>query len=202
MRLKAFLQEGIESSKNWKVISRLDPDGQDLAKQVLDGLKNFKITSESFEGLGEGDNFKNSSKIKYDFSDGLVNVALRIAVTHKEDSEDLELSFVVVTASVDDKLLLQTKDNKNSLTYFSLFKNSQNDTAEKLKVFNDAIENFNDWYFDLSGKYGKVKLFKTYNDIIVGTHDSKKPRFVAIAGDFQSTEEISSASASFEPRVL
>lgn len=200
MRLKAFLQEGIESSKNWKVISRLDPEGQELSKQVLDGLKNFKMTGESFEGAAG--NFKNASKIKYDFSDGLVNVKLQIAVINKEGLENLELSFVIVTATVDDRLLLQVKDNKNSLTYFSLFKNDQTDTAEKLKAFNNAIENFNDWYFDLSGKYGKVKLFKTYNDIITSTHDSRKPRFVAIAGDFQSTEELSSASASFESRVL
>ena len=199
MKLKTFLQEGIESTKGWEIISTFGNDDQEIIKIIFDGLKKLKRVDELIELKDE-----DHRRIEFLFSDGMVNVSFIIALGEKKDSNQFEVSFVMVSAKVDTKLLLQLKDNNPDLVYFSVHNmTKQNEAIEKLKIFNSAIEDFTDWYFDLTGQYGKVKLFKTRFDIIDGLHDSKKPRFVALAGDFHITDEIGGAKpVQIEPRVL
>ena len=200
MRLKTFLKEGIESTKGWKIISTFTAEEQDTIKTLFDGLKQFKLLDEKFEQDEGGSH----ATIKFIFGDGLVEVSFIVEIRQKKDSEDFESYFIMVSAKVDAKHLLQVKDNRPDISYFSLFRASeQNEAKEKLQTFNSTVETFTDWYFDLTAQYGKVKLFKTFYDIIGGSHDSNKPRFVALAGDFQVTDEIDGTKTlRVEPRIL
>lgn len=202
MRLKTFLKEGLESTKAWNTISLFDESQQKLVKQMFDSLKHYKLVDEYEEG-GKPPS-PTDGKITFTFSDGLVTISLIISTFKDKESEKIEISFMMVAAKVNEKLLLPVMNNKADITFFSVFTRSDTEKVqENLQTFKETIDNFSEWYFDMSGKYGKVKLLKTFYDILGNFHDTKKPRFVAIAGDFEVSDEISDHKQfAVEPRVL
>ena len=200
MKLESFLRESIESAKAWAIISSFSEDEAENIKKAIDGVKHFKFVEESIEN--PEDSHDGRGRIEMTFSDGLLNANIIIS-TSKDESGKMELGFLMCSAKVLPKYLVDTKDNRPDLTYFSHFSRGDGKLDEKIATFKKATSEFVDWYFDMSGVYGKVKLFRTHYDILDGYHDSNKPRFVAIAGDFLCTDEISDAKPmKVEPRVL
>ena len=53
-----------------------------------------------------------------------------------------------------------------------------------VKKLKKTIDDFIEWYFDLSGEYGKVKLLQVQGSTVEGYSRGGENRFVAIAGDF------------------
>jgi hypothetical protein len=109
----------------------------------------------------------------------------------------------MVSGQVEQKHLVDVKDSRAALTYFSLFRSENKAECEKkMEIFKEALDKFTTWYFDLTQEYGRVKLFRTFYDVLEGSHDSNKPRFIALAGDFQVTEEIGTKTMRMDGRVL
>ena len=199
MKLKSFLAESAESTKTWAEISKFDQEHSAAVKKILGAIKGFKFVEESIEN--PEDSHDGRGRINATFSDGLLNIILTVSTS--ETDGKLEFGFLMLSAKVQQKYLVNVKDNRPDLTYFSLFHNNLDELDEKLNGFMGAVSEFTDWYFDMSGTYGKLKLFKTFYDILGGAHDNNKPRFVAIAGDFQCTDEVGGAKTfRMEPRVL
>ena len=200
MKLQAFVKESVETSKAWETINRFDEQHVDIVKKAIAAVKGFPFISE--EIVNPEDTHDGSGKIKLNFSDGLVDISVRVSTT-EEDGGKIDFSFLMVAAKVNKKHMLDVEDNRPDITYFSEWKTPDSEFPEKLKGFKEAVDTFVDWYFDMSGTYGKIKLFKTHYNIIEGYHNSDKPRFVAVAGDFMCTNEVGGATPfKMEHRVL
>lgn len=199
MKLESFLQESIESSKAWGTISQFDVEHQEMFKKIGNTLKGFRMSEGTYEN--PEDSHDGRGRIEFDFTDGLVDLALKASTS--EDDGKITFSFLMVTAKVQQKYMLDVKDNKSDITYFAAFSKGDSGFDEKLETFKKAVDDFVEWYFDMSGQYGKIKLFKTHYNVIEGYHDSNQPRFIAIAGDFMCSSEVSDVKPmKVEPRVL
>jgi hypothetical protein len=201
MKFKQYLTEGIESLEHWDQIKTFPPESLDNIKFIFDELRTkFKKVSEEIE-LPKDD--ETLGKLLVGFSDGICKVDFHIGVSKKKDSEEFDHSFLMVSGQVEKKHLLDVKDSRNALTYFSLFRSENKAECEKkMEIFKEALDKFTTWYFDLTQEYGRVKLFRTFYDVLEGSHDSNKPRFIALAGDFQVTEEIGIKTMRMDGRVL
>lgn len=203
MKFKQYLTEGIESLQHWDKIKTFSPESLANIKFIFDELRTkFKKVSEELE-LPKGDEDFATGKLLVEFSDGICKVSFNIGMAKKKDREEFEHSFLMVSGQVEQKHLVDVKDSRAALTYFSLFRSENKAECEKkMEIFKEALDKFTTWYFDLTQEYGRVKLFRTFYDVLEGSHDSNKPRFIALAGDFQVTEEIGTKTMRMDGRVL
>lgn len=199
MKLESFLRESIESTKSWAAISSLDEESAGIVKKVVNAVKTFKFVGEEVENPEDAHDGR--GKINMEFSDGLLDVVVKVSTSQTDGA--LEFGYLMCAARVNKKYLVEAKDNSKELTYFSHFRKGDTKLDEKIADFGKIVSEFADWYFDMTGTYGKVKLFRTHYEIIEGYHNSNKPRFVAIAGDFRATSEIDELNATaIEHRIL
>ncbi len=200
MKLQSFLRESVENTKAWATISQFTENEVQNIKKIVESFKSYRLSEETVDN--PEDAHDGIGRIVLRFSDGLIEIVLTISTS--ESDGKIEFRFLMVSGKVLPKYLVNVKDNRPDITYFSLFnRHDQAEFAEKLSLFNKAIDDFIEWYFDLSGTYGKVKLFKTFYNVVEGYHDSNQARFVAIAGDFMCTDEVGGTRAmKVEPRIL
>ena len=199
MKLESFLRESIENTKAWAAISSLDEESAEAVKKVVASVKAFKFVGEEVENPEDAHDGR--GKIHMEFSDGLLDVVVKVSTS--ETDGVLEFGYLMCAARVNKKYLVGSPDNGKELTYFSHFRKGDTKLDDKIADFTKIVSEFSDWYFDMSGTYGKVKLFRTHYEIIEGYHNSNKPRFVAIAGDFRATSEIDESNATaIEHRIL
>ena len=201
MKFKQYLTEGIESLQHWDKIKTFSPESLANIKFIFDELRTkFKKVSEEIELPKNGET---TGKLLVAFSDGICKINFHIGIAKKKDSEEFDHSFLMVSGQVEQKHLVDVKDSRAALTYFSLFRSENKAECEKkMEIFKEALDKFTTWYFDLTQEYGRVKLFRTFYDVLEGSHDSNKPRFIALAGDFQVTEEIGTKTMRMDGRVL
>jgi len=70
-------------------------------------------------------------------------------------------------------------------TMVALVNGPLDSTAEKeFGAIENVLREFIEWYFDVSGEYGKVKLLKTATNIFDNSYNTNISRWVAVAGQF------------------
>lgn len=114
--------------------------------------------------------------------------------------EDAHYIILLTQAFITEKLQIEGKNYRREdylLINFHEYLHTVDDLNDfgkddLVKRFHNTIAEFTEWYFDISGEYGKVKLFGTNYNIIDGYHRSGEQRFVAYAGDFSSEKDLSS----------
>lgn len=141
--------------------------------------------------LTKGMNFSHSQDknkmTSYLFHNSLVELEILASVSGNDKSP-----YVMMMAQVrlSEKLMLSDKQkdmDSRSLMNFHLFLHddgARREADQVAETCQQTIEDFIEWYFDLSGEYGKVKLLQVQGSTVEGYSRGGENRYVAIAGDF------------------
>ena len=129
------------------------------------------------------------------FTNSLLDFEFTCTLVGKED----RYIILMAQAFINEKLQIQGKNSRredNLLITVHEYLHTADDMAdfgkdELVKRFHNTVDEFSEWYFDIAGEYGKVKLFGTNYNIIDGYHRGGEQRFVAYAGDFCSEKDLS-----------
>lgn len=129
--------------------------------------------------------------VSFYFHNGLLEMQVYTYVSNKKNDD--QYVNLGVKVDVSKKLLVETKDNSSSLinTFTYIDAQSIETQMKKVETINKHIQEFVDWYFDLSDEYGKVKLIGSSYNLVDGYHRSGEQRFIAVAGDFHCVSDSS-----------
>ena len=122
----------------------------------------------------------------YLFHNSLVETELLIGVSGNENP----YIMMMIQVRLSEKLMLsdnQKDADTRSLMNFHLFlydDKNKKEADQVVEVCQETINEFVEWYFDLSGEYGKVKLLQVQGSTVEGYSRGGENRYVAIAGDF------------------
>lgn len=130
------------------------------------------------------------------FNNALIELQLTINANKSEDKNGALQKYMMINieAKVQDRYLIPTDNqNHNTLVRVMEFVNANNSTKLQnvANTFQKTVNDFVEWYFDISGQYGKVKLLGTTYNVIDGYSRGGEYRFIAIAGDFHCETDLS-----------
>lgn len=181
MKLQSLLQEeSIDSLDISAFTSELNSALVNNLKELFSKFKQFNKID--LKDISEGDIFLH-------ISDGIVDFDLSLSKDGDNDVNIEIASMVNYRFIFDHENISETDTHKYALTniYSRSFSLSR---KERLLDFVDQLveiaEKFNDWYFDLSGKYGKMKLTKIPYDITTGSTNSDW-KWIPVGGIFLAT---------------
>lgn len=152
---------------------------QDLLKVYLKGFK-FVNEVESVERARQ-----------FHFTNSLLDVEMFINISGKDE----KYIMLSIFANVNDRYLIGNDKSTNShmieiaefLTGDDRFKSAM----DNAHAFQKTVNEFIDWYMEISGKYGKIKLFPSTYNLIDGYSRGGEMRFIAVAGDFHCERDLS-----------
>jgi hypothetical protein len=162
----------------------VNPDAVNSLKQIFKNVTNtFKfIKSESYPS-------SSATKTVLAFYNGIITMRISYNINH--DNKSLE--YIISSCVFDRHLVISTHgkqredDANHTLTRFDRFKlkdKSDFDFVEKqIDRQIEISETFVDWYFELSGKFGKLKLIKT-SENLNSSQSSTDSFFTAVGGQF------------------
>jgi hypothetical protein len=149
----------------------------------------------------------NETRSKFDFSNSLLDISVLLNASVQQGKQAWPWIWAHVKVRVAEAFLINPQDDfgriliDTELLEFSNIEVLDNQDS-LIDSFHARINEFVDWYMDVSGEYGKVKLFNTTYNVIEEYSSSGKHRFIAIAGDFQSPRDINHDPAKPEKRVF
>ena len=160
----------------------------------------FEVFEESMKTLTKGMVFDRQQSLSdghlsFFFHNGLVEMQVLTYISTKKTEE--QYINVGVKVDVNEKLLIEGADNSTTLiNAFAYFDNSRPEfEMKKMEAINASIQEFADWYFDISGEYGKVKLIGGTHNLVDGYSRGGEQRFTAVAGDFHCESDGSNSEA-------
>ena len=163
----------------------------DISKSFAPHVKEyFEQLAQHFKFVEEHSdpNSDSNEKREFLFTNGFLDLSISIQGKTFKTSPFIILNGIV---TVNSKYLVQPPNSNpdNVFVKFTDVISSAPDGKDILKSigdFNSKVKEFIDWYFDITGEYGKVKLFRTQYNIINGYHKGDENRWVAYAGDFHT----------------
>lgn len=178
MKLQSLIQEETIDS-----VDISDFTGS-LSREMSGSLKQFLAKFKSFNKIELND--VSESDINFHITDGIVDIDITLT---KDGQGDVDIEFA---SMVNHKFIFgqesmsETDTHKYSLTgtfsrSFALSRSAR--LLEYTDYILDVAEKFNDWYFDLSGKYGKMKLTKIPYDIKTNASNSDW-KWIPVGGVF------------------
>ena len=127
-----------------------------------------------------------NNMMSYQFANTLVELEILAGLSGKDEP----YIMLMVVARIANKLMIERPDSSaddRTLLNFHVFMHDDSAVTEAEGIAKNAqktIDEFVEWYFDMSGEYGKVKLLQVQGSTIEGYSRGGENRFVAIAGDF------------------
>ena len=191
MRLNALHEN--QGQADWSFLKDVFDD-----KEYAEIVRHFGEMTKSFK-FSHSEVKENSGVVKgffFYFTNTFLDLQLYINANHAKDKDGASQKYMMVNieAKVHDRYLISGKgDNQNVLIRAMEFIND-NDISKfeaVAKRFQKVVNDFIDWYFEISGEYGKVKLFSTTYNVIDGYSRGGENRFIAIAGDYHCETDLS-----------
>jgi hypothetical protein len=186
MKLSTLVKEDAASSGIKLIASTSPAFAASLSSALAELSKKYKF-------VGEKEDTANS-RITFEYSNGLVKI-LVIVIFSEANKKPAAL---YARATVNEKYLLNIDGFKNGNSLVSgnvLPVSSERDIADIVEAIQAVAkigEEFSDWYFDMSGTFGKVKLARVETNPF-GNNASGAQRFVAVAGEFVCATDDGSA---------
>lgn len=157
------------------------------------------------ETLTKGFKFVSASKVEdtdknttYLFSNSILEMKIMAGLSGKSEEPYI---LAMISVLVSEKLMIaeakKTSSADRILLNFHLFMHDSNAIAEAGRVATEtqkSINEFIEWYFDVSGEYGKVKMIQVQGSVVEGYSRGGENRFVAIAGDFHTEKDMTEKS--------
>lgn len=197
MKLSALITESSNEQWNSKLESIILSRGsnttaEEISKfqQVLDKvaeLTKFKVLN--IKDIGH-------HSILITLSNGLLDANLILYSSDKDQVANYGGLKIYLT--LNDSVRLPRNNKYDSPSTGELitglkFADNPEGIEETVQQIVEYIEDFNKWYFEMSGEFGQVKLFVTAYNIIDGYHQGGDKRIVAYAGDFIKSDGITKA---------
>ena len=181
MKLSSFLiEESLDQLDISPYLKGLDPNEVMVVKELLDKFKKFnKITLDDI----------NEDEMFLHVTDGIVDIDFTFT---KDEDQGALRAAVEIASMVNHKFVYgHEKLSEHDAHKYALTQTFSRDFAvsrsQRLLEYADYIvdvaEKFNDWYFDMSGEYGKMKLIKTPYDVIDGSSNNEW-KWIPVAGIF------------------
>jgi len=168
----------------------------------------FHHLSSLVKALTKGMSFSHSTDknkmTSFLYNNSLVEIEILASISGKEDAP-----YIMMMAQVrlTEKLMLSDKQkdmDSRTLMNFHLFlhdDNARKDADRTAETYQKTIDDFIEWYFDMSGEYGKVKLLQVQGSTVEGYSRGGENRYVAIAGDFCADKDPSNTNNTKETQA-
>lgn len=185
MKLSALITESSINQWNSELESIILSQGSNTTaeeitkfQQVLDKvveLTKFKVNN--IESVGR-------FSILVSLSNGLLDAHLAFYMSIKDGA--IGYAGIKMHLTLNDAVKLQAgkSEGPNELVEVMKFNANVDEFEQEIKPIIEYIDDFNKWYFEMSGEFGQVKLFVTSYNVLDGYHRGGDKRIVAYAGDF------------------
>lgn len=142
-----------------------------------------------------------SDILDHHFTNGLLDLMLHLGISESKKVDTNGTNYYILSSvrcSINPKYIIppvgKDSDDAHALALFNEFLHDSSDISAMTlmgKNMQSTISQFTDWYFEMSGELGNIKIKPTNYNIIEGYHKGGENRFVAYAGDFVTDRDCS-----------